>query len=77
MNKNLENPNDDYVVSFKGARLSKREANKVGSGIIFGLFGVVVSLFLFGTQNRLVSIAILSLFGSVGYFLIGNKLFKK
>jgi hypothetical protein len=77
MNKNFQNPNDDYVVSFKGARLSKREANKVGLGIIFGLLGVVVSLLLFGTQNRIITIAILSLFASVGYFLIGNKLFKK
>jgi len=31
---------DDYVVLFRGAKLSKCEANKAGLGIIFGVIGI-------------------------------------
>ena len=32
---------DQYIVLFQGVKLSKREANKVGIGLIFGLVGGV------------------------------------
>lgn len=38
--------NDDYLVLFQGAKVPKREANKVGVGIVFGLLGTVVTHFL-------------------------------
>ena len=42
-----EKPEEQYVIPFKGAKLSKREANKIGLGLLLGFAGAMVS-FLFG-----------------------------
>jgi len=75
MNKKKEN--DDYLVLFKGAKLSKREANKVGVGIIFGIIGILISIFIPLVKSKIVDYAIILIFVVVGYYWIGNKLFKK
>ena len=53
---------DDYVVLFKGAKLSKLEAKKVGLGIIFGNIGIVISVLAPGVENKI-----------VGYIIIEHK----
>lgn len=67
---------NDYIVLFKGAKLSKREANKVGLSIIFGIIGIVISIATVGTNNKNIGFMIIAIFALVGYF-IGNKIFKK
>ena len=72
-----QNNRDDYVVLFKGAKLSKQEANKVGLGIICGVIGIVISLFTLGVENKFVSLIIISIFALFGYFVLANRIFKK
>lgn len=67
---------DNYVVLFKGAKLSKREANKVGLGVVFGVIGIFVSI-VAGVKNNLIAFILILIFAAVGYFIIGNKIFKK
>jgi len=45
MKKSEKKQEDEYYVDFKGARLTKLEANRIGVGIIFGIFGVVLLFF--------------------------------
>ena len=74
---NKKKKNNDYLVLFKGAKLSKREANKVGVGIIFGIIGIFVSIFITPMKNKIVDYAIIFIFIILGYYWVGNKLFKK
>jgi len=67
---------DDYLVEFKGAKLSKHQANSVGFALIFGFFGIIILLFTPIATNRLVVYCILIAFSVIGYYL-GNKIFKK
>ena len=67
---------DQYITLFQGAKLPKREANKVGIGLIFGLLGAVLSGFLFGLEYKIAAIIICGIFVGFGYFIVGNKLFK-
>ena len=67
---------DEYIVLFQGAKLSRREANKVGLGLIFGLIGAVISIFLLGTENKEASLLVCFILAVIGYFWIGNKIFK-
>ena len=69
--------NDDYLVLFQGAKVSKREANKVGVGVLFGLLGAVVTHFLPLGTGRTVNYVIILFCAAIGYFWIGNWLFKK
>ena len=73
----MKKDEDDYIVLFKGSKLSKREANKVGLSIIFGLIGIAVSFLITGLKNSLVDIVIILAFVLVGYFVVGNKIFKR
>ena len=69
--------NNEYLVLFQGAKLSKREANKVGTGIIFGVVGML-GTFLFPIgQTKIINYTIILIFAAIGYFLIGNKIFRK
>ena len=74
---NKKKKNNDYLVLFKGAKLSKREANKVGVGIIFGIIGIFVSIFITPMESKIVDYAIIFIFIIIGYYWVGNKLFKK
>ena len=67
---------DQYIVIFKGAKLSRREANKVGIGLIFGLVGAMLSGFCFGSDHKISAFIICGIFVGFGYFVVGNKLFK-
>ena len=69
--------NTEYVILFKGAKLSKRQANKVGFGLIVGFVGALVSVGIFGHDNRLAALAVASVFALIGYFGLGNWLVKK
>jgi len=40
------------IILFQGVRISKREANKVGVGITFGIIGVVVSQLFVGRKIK-------------------------
>jgi len=76
MNKNNKEK-DDYVVLFKGAKLSKKEANKVGIALIFSMIGAVLIYFTFGIENQTAVFLICSVLASIGYFVIANKIIKK
>lgn len=68
---------DDYKVIFGGAAISKKEANKVGVAMIFGLIGIVAIGLTFEITNKL-AIGIISLIlAFIGYFGIANRLFNK
>lgn len=43
---------NDYIVLFQGAKLSEREANKAGLGIIFGIIGIIFSIITVGPTNN-------------------------
>ena len=64
---------DDYIVVFQMAKLSKLQAKKVGVGILSGLVGMVICLLIFGGKYKILSFSIIGIFLFVGYFLIGNK----
>jgi hypothetical protein len=71
-----KNKDDDYIVVFKGAKLNKKEANRVGLGIIFGIIGIIVGLIVLGPDRKyliLFTAFCLSLFG---YVYLGRKWFK-
>ena len=61
---------DDYIVVFKTAKLSKLQAKKVGIGILSGLVGMFLCLLIFGGKYKLLSFTIISIFLFIGYFLI-------
>ena len=67
---------NNYIVLFKGIKLSKREANKVGLAIIFGFVGILMSIFITGGRNRALDLLIIFTFAGIGYFL-GSRFFKK
>ena len=68
---------DDYVVPFRGANLSKREANKVGLGLLCGFIGITISILTYGTDNRFLTGVTLLACAFIGYFVLGNRIFKK
>jgi hypothetical protein len=74
MSKKKENNN--YVVPFKGAKLSKLEANKVGVAIIFGIVGAFIASINPFMKGKFTGLLIISISAGVGYFLIGNMIFK-
>ena len=66
--------NNDYVVLFKDAKISRRQAKRVGFGLIFGFVGVLISVGIFGPDNRLAALVIALLFALIGYFGLGKRL---
>ncbi len=66
--------NNDYVVLFKDAKISRRQAKQVGFGLIFGFVGVLISIGIFGPDNRLAAFVIALLFAFIGYFSLGKRL---
>ena len=73
----LKRSDDDYIVLFQMAKLSKHEAKKVGIGILFGLVGLIISLLIFGGESKILSYTVIGIFLFIGYFLIGNRFIKK
>jgi hypothetical protein len=68
---------DDYKVIFAGATISKKEANKVGVALLFGLIGVVVIGLSLGLKNKIAIFILALFFAFTGYFVIANKVCKK
>ncbi len=67
---------DDYKVIFRGATISKREANKVGVALLFGFIGIVTIGLTFGIKNKLTLFVIALILACIGYFGIANRFFK-
>ncbi len=68
---------DDYFILFQGAKLSKREANKAGIGILFGVIGIFLTQFFQLGQTKFVNYIIIFIFAAIGYLWVGNKFFRK
>jgi len=49
------NKKDEHITYFRGAKLKKREANQAGFGILFGIFGIVIFILIFGTDKKLMA----------------------
>ena len=64
---------DDCIIVFQMAKLSKLQAKKVGIGILSGLVGMVLCLLIFGGDYKILSLIVIGIFLFIGYFLIGNK----
>jgi len=71
------NKDDDYKVSFRGATVSKFEANKIGLAFLFGVIGVFISFFFFGAHNDKATFIVAIIFAAIGYFVVGNIIFKR
>jgi len=76
MKKSIKNQKDEYYVDFKGVRLNKLEANRIGVGIIFGIFGIILLFFLPIEPKSLSSYILLVLCVFIGYFLVSPIIFK-
>ncbi len=68
--------NDDYYIFFKGAKVTKKQGNRIGIGILFGIIGSVIIPFLPIGTNRSISYCILLSFVLVGYFIIAPRIFR-
>ena len=66
----------DYYVYFGGAKINRKEANRVGIGILFGVLGIILVTLLSINQRSLMSYIIIGISMFVGYFIVGSKLFK-
>ncbi len=66
--------NDDSKIVFSGTTISKKNANKVGLGFIFGLAGVVFSVVVF--DNNKPAAYVTCTICIVAGFVVGNKIFK-
>jgi hypothetical protein len=67
---------DDYVVLFRGAKLSEREANKVGLGLLCGFIGSIIYILTYGS-NKFLGALIAFVCAFIGYFVLGNRIVKK
>jgi hypothetical protein len=65
-----KNSIDEYIVFFKGIKISKREANKIGIGIIFGFVSALISVLIIGVENKIAGMIICGVFAAVGYFWV-------
>ena len=68
---------DDYIVLFRGAKLTRQEANRTGFSLICGFIGLAVAILLFGTEKDITVTSITILSAITGYLLLGGKLIKK
>jgi len=71
---------DDYLILFSGAKISKREANKVGLGLIFGTVGVILTIVITiatGKEIKIFNYIIIAVFALFGYFIVGNIITRK
>ena len=71
-----KNNSKNNVVLFRGAKLSTREANKVGLALIMAGIGLLFSLVVFGIAQKALAGVIAIVFSAVAYFVVGNKVFK-
>ena len=60
---------DDYKIVISGITISKKDGNKFGLGMIFGLLGAGFSFFVFGDNKPVVFLTIAICF-SVGVIFV-------
>jgi hypothetical protein len=65
--------NNDYVVLFRGAKISRRQAKRVGSGLILGFVGALISIGVLGPDNKIAALVVAGVFTFIGYFGLGKK----
>ena len=65
--------NNDYVVLFKDAKISRRQAKRVGFGLIFGFVGVLISIGVLGRDNKIAALIVAGVFTFIGYFGLGKR----
>ena len=63
---------DDYFIYCRGARLNKKEAKQTGFSVIFGFIGIILAFFIFGAENKLYSLILISVFVVMGFFGYGH-----
>jgi hypothetical protein len=68
---------DDYIVLFRGAKLTRKEANRTGLSLICGFVGLAVAILVFGTEKDMTVTSITILSAIAGYLLLGGTLIKK
>jgi len=66
----MKSKNDDHYVYFRGVRLSKRDARRVGIAIIFGVIGLIISIFI--SEVRVIRFIIIALLSGIGFFVVGS-----
>jgi 4-hydroxybenzoate polyprenyltransferase len=71
-----EKRKEQRVIPFESAKLSTREASRIGLGLLFGFAGAMVSL-LFGSGGKTAAVIVVVVFTAFGYFLLGKRIFKK
>jgi uncharacterized membrane protein HdeD (DUF308 family) len=69
------NQDDKVIVSFKWAKLNKNEANQTGIAIFSGIIGIILSLIIFGKDQKFYSLIMVGIFTGIGFF--GYRLFKR
>jgi len=67
---------NNYKVVFGGATITKKEAQRAGVALIFGMIGIVGVSFIFGLRNKIGLFFIAFGFAVVGYFFIARKIYK-
>ena len=68
--------NKDNFTLFRGTKVNKTQANRIGVGIVFGLIGIVLILLLPFKELKFLNYTILFLCVMFGYFIVGPKIFK-
>jgi hypothetical protein len=71
------NRDDEYLVLFSGAKISKRESNKVGLALLIGFISLAIAILLFQIENDIIVLSVAILPAMAGYFYVANRLFKK
>lgn len=67
---------NDYYILFKGAKVNKVQANRIGVGVIFGIIGIILTIFLPYEKKHFINYLMLLISVAVGYFIVSPKLFK-
>jgi hypothetical protein len=65
--------NNDYVVLFGRAKISKRTAKKIGFALICGFVGALISIGVIGRDNKIAALVVAAVFTFIGYFRFGKK----
>ncbi len=71
-----KNKEDDYVILFRGAKLSKNQAKSVGIGIFFGILGILILITTSVARTKIMAYILIAVFSIIGYCL-GVKLFER
>jgi hypothetical protein len=69
---NKQDSNDDAVL-FAGVKISRRQAKKMGFGLICGFVGALISIGVLGRDNKIAALVVAAVFTFIGYFRFGKK----